>query len=357
MTSSSIEVAGRTIGPGHAPFVIAEAGVNHNGDPELARRLIDAAADAGADAVKFQTYEATALATAQAERAAYQRDPSGSDSQLAMLQQLELARGSWAELAAHAAVRGIVFLSSPFDVPSVDLLAGLGVPAFKIGSGDLTNAMLLRAVARHRRPVLLSTGMGTLEDVDAALAELRSGGAEQVALLHCVSIYPAELEDVNLRAIDTLRDRFDVPVGFSDHTVGLLASIVATGRGAALIEKHLTLDRSLPGPDHAASLTPATFAELIDAIGRTWTALGDGVKRPRDGEREIMRVARRSLVTSRPLSAGHVLTLDDLDAKRPGTGLSPMMIDTVVGRRLAGDLEGDHVLRPTDVDPPIDRPG
>ncbi len=354
-TVMTFAIGSRAIGRDEPPFVIAEAGVNHNGDPSLAIRLIDAASDAGADAVKFQTFDARSLATAQAERAAYQRGSGDGSSQRAMLESIQLPDDLWADLARHAEDRRIAFLSTPFDEHSVSVLARLRLGAFKVGSGDLTNALLLRAVGRLGVGVILSTGMGTIEEVDDALRELRGAGAASVALLHCASIYPAAIEDVNLRAIDTLRDRFGVLVGFSDHTEGSLASILAVARGAVIIEKHLTLDRSLPGPDHAASLEPAEFTGLVTAIHDAWRALGDGRKRPRPGEREIMRVARRSLVARRALPAGHVVQTGDLDAKRPGTGISPMRVDAVVGRRLVVAVEIEHVLVPEDLDPPLER--
>lgn len=356
MTMGAFAIATRVIGAGHPPFVIAEAGVNHNGDIGLATRLIDAAANAGADAVKFQTFRARFLATADAERATYQRAGDDSASQLAMLESLQLPESAWRALVAHAHDRGVIFLSTPFDRPSVDLLAELGVPALKVGSGDLTNAPLLRAVGRLNLPVILSTGMGTLEDVATAIDELRSAGAGAIALLHCASIYPAKLEDLNLRAIDTLRDQFGVPVGFSDHSVGTLAPLLAVARGAVIIEKHLTLDRRLPGPDHASSLEPAEFARMVSEVREGWSALGDGAKRPRPAELEIMRVARRSLVASRALPAGHVLELSDLEAKRPGTGISPMQVDAIVGRRLTVAVHEDHVLGPRDLEPPLESP-
>jgi N,N'-diacetyllegionaminate synthase len=343
-------IAGREIGPGRSPLVIAEVGVNHNGDPELARRLVDAAVAAGADAVKFQAFEAASLATAGAERAAYQQ-ATGAGSQLEMLRALELPSDAWRGLADRTRAGGAIFLATPFDLRSVELLADLGVPAIKVGSGDLTNAILLRAVGRLGLPVILSTGMATLDEVAAALGELRRAGSGAVAVLHCASVYPAAIEDVNLQAIDTLRDRFGDPVGFSDHTIGRLAAVAAAARGALIIEKHLTLDRALPGPDHRASMEPDDFAELVADIRAVASALGDGVKAPRDAEREIMRVARRSLVTSRHLPAGHALAVEDLAAKRPGTGISPMEIDALVGRRISRDLEPDHLLRLEDLAP------
>ncbi|MEO5985681.1 MAG: N-acetylneuraminate synthase family protein [Candidatus Limnocylindria bacterium] len=349
-------IGSRVIGPKEPPFVIAEAGVNHNGDFDLAVRLIDAALEAGADAVKFQTFDAQSLATAQAERAVYQRSAGDESSQLAMLESIQLPDDRWPDLARHAADRGIIFLSTPFDEPSVALLAELNLAAMKVGSGDLTNALLLRAVGRLGIPVILSTGMGTIGEVDDAVGELRDAGAPSIALLHCASIYPAAIDDVNLRAIDTLRAHFEIPVGFSDHTEGGLASPLAVARGAMIIEKHLTLDRSLPGPDHASSLELVTFSRLVTDIRDAWRALGDGQKRPRPGEQEIMRVARRSLVARRALPAGHLVEPDDLDAKRPGTGISPMRVDAVVGRRLAVGVGRDHLLQPADLDPPLDSP-
>jgi N-acetylneuraminate synthase/N,N'-diacetyllegionaminate synthase len=343
-------IAGRAIGADHPPFVIAEIGVNHNGDPALAARLVDAALGAGADAVKLQAFDATSLATAGAERAAYQR-AAGSSSQLEMLRSLELPREAWRELENRVTAAGAIFLATPFDAPSVALLMEIGVPAFKIGSGDLTNALLLREVGRHGLPVILSTGMGTMDEVDAAVGELRRSGAGPVALLHCASVYPAPIEEVNLRAIDALRERFGEPIGFSDHTVGSVAAVAAVARGASIVEKHLTLDRTLPGPDHAASMEPEDFGRLVADIGSAWSGLGDGRKVPRDAERDVMRAARRSLVAARRLEAGQMISLQDLSAKRPGTGISPMEVDRILGRRLVRPVEADDLLREADLDP------
>ena len=352
--SAGFAIGSRAIGHDHPPYVIAEAGVNHNGDPHLARDLVDAAAEAGADAVKFQTFDAALLATADASQAEYQRAHAAAESQRAMLRELELPLRSWADLAAHARRRGVTFLSTPFDPPSVELLARLDVPAFKIGSGDLTNAILLRATAHHRRPMMLSTGMATMREVEDALEVVRNAGAPPVAVLHCASAYPAPTVDLNLRAIDTLRERLGVVVGFSDHSEGIVAPGAAIARGAAIVEKHLTLDRSMSGPDQAASLEPSEFAAMVRAIRESWDALGDGRKEPRASELDAMRVARRSLVASRPLRAGQVLTELDLAAKRPGSGISPMRIDEIVGRRVLSDRPADYILQPTgDFEPPL----
>lgn len=354
MTAISFSLGSREIGGASPPFVIAEAGVNHNGDLETALRLVDAAVMAGADAVKFQTFNARSLTTVAAERAAYQRIRSGAGSQLEMLRSLELDRDDWVRLVAHSRGAGIMFLSTPFDAASVELLGAIGVPALKIGSGDLTNALLLRVVGAQSLPVILSTGMGTLGDVEAAVQELIRAGTDRIALLHCTSAYPAELSDLNLRAMDALRARFHRPVGLSDHSQGSLAAVAAVARDAAVIEKHLTLDRGMPGPDHDASLDPRGFKVMVDEIHDVWNALGDGSKHPRLAELDTMRAARRSLVAARALPAGHVLEPEDLEAKRPGTGISPMRIDAVLGRSLAADVEAEQILDPGDLRPVLE---
>jgi N-acetylneuraminate synthase/N,N'-diacetyllegionaminate synthase len=340
-----IRIGDREIGVG-PPFVIAEAGVNHNGDVDLALALVDAAADAGADAVKFQTFQADALVTAEAPQAEYQRIRSASSGQRSMLAAMELSPTELARVRARAVHRGIVFLSTPFDLSSLDLLIALDVPAVKIGSGDLTNALLLRAVSRVGRPLLLSTGMATVADIRAALQIVAD---VPTVLLQCTSAYPCPVGDANVRAIPALRDEFGCEVGFSDHTPGIAAALAATALGASVIEKHLTLDRSLPGPDHAASLEPSAFGELVAGVRDAHQALGNGVKAPRPVEYEMLHVARRSLVLRADYPAGHVLEVSDLDAKRPGTGISPMDVDRVVGRRLARDVNADIPLHERDL--------
>lgn len=353
MSGASIEIDGRRIGAGERPWVIAEIGVNHNGDPGLALRLVDAAADAGADAVKLQTFHADRLALEDAPQAAYQRERAAAASQREMLRRLELPTESLAGLRGRAVERGLAFLSSPFDVDSVELLVGLGVPAIKIGSGDLTNLFLLRAVTRRGVPVLLSTGMATLDEVDRAVADLRAHGDPPVALLQCVSVYPADAETVDLRAMATMADRYGVPVGFSDHTLGIGAAVAATALGAAVIEKHLTLDRSMEGPDHAASLDPDSFGRMMAAIRDAHAALGTGTKAPLPAEMPIRAVVRRSIVVARAVGAGRRLSMDDLTALRPDGGLSPLRLDEVLGRTAARDLAPGAVLSPQDVVPPL----
>jgi N-acetylneuraminate synthase/N,N'-diacetyllegionaminate synthase len=339
-----VTVEQRPIGAGHPVFVIAEAGVNHNGDLDLARRLVDVAAGAGADAVKFQTFAAERVAAREAPKAEYQRQTTSADeSQQQMLRRLELSPAAHRELQAHARSRGVVFLSTPFDEASADLLDALDVPAIKIGSGEVTNLPFLEHVARKGRPVILSTGMSSLDEVGAAVAAVRETGNRDLILLHCVSEYPARAGDANVRAMLTLADTFRTPVGYSDHTPGLEVALAAVALGAAVIEKHFTVDRTLPGPDHRASLEPAQLTELVRSIRVVEQALGDGIKAPTAGELGNRIVARRSLAAAVDLPAGLALTRESLCALRPATGISPASLPAVLGRKLtrarrAGEL-------------------
>lgn len=314
-------------------YVIAEAGVNHNGDVELAKKLIDLAADAGADAVKFQTFRADRLASADAPKATYQKRTTGAkQSQRDMLKGLELDEKAHQRLFAHASKRRITFLSTPFDAPSVELLTKLGVPAFKVGSGDLTNLPLLRLIAAQRKPVIVSTGMSTLNEAKAAVKALQDGGASEVAALHCVSAYPAPSDEANLRAMATMSEALGVPIGFSDHTLGTETGLAAVALGARVLEKHVTLDRGMKGPDHATSLEADDFTLFVKQIRTIEKAFGDGTKRPMPSEEDIARVARRSLVLTGDVRAGQKIAATDLEARRPATGISPMRIDDVVGK-------------------------
>lgn len=342
---SAVQVEGRLIGPGQPCFVIAEVGVNHNGDAALAHRLVDVAAEAGADAVKFQTFEPDLLVTPDAEAAPYQTRATGADSQRRMLESLVLPVGAWAELAVHARARGLVFLSTAFDLPSADLLGELGLPAFKVPSGELTNLPFLRALAARGLPLLVSTGMSTLEEV--ALALQAAAAAPAVCLFHCVSAYPAPEADANLRAIATLRERFAVPVGWSDHSGDAVTAVAAVALGAALLEKHITLDRTMPGPDHAASSDPEQFAAYLSAVRTTEAALGDGVKRPRPSEEENRVHARRGLHAARALRTGDALNAADVVALRPATGLSPGT--ALDGLRVVRDVPAGAPLRAADI--------
>jgi len=316
-------------------FIIAEAGVNHNGSIELALRLVDAARASGADAVKFQTFRAERLATATAHKAAYQeRTTAGTESQFEMLRRLELSEESHKILLKHCRQAGIQFLSSPFDLPSVDFLHSLDVPCFKVPSGEITNHPLLQNVGLTGRPVILSTGMSTLGEVEEAIQVLQTAGTSELTLLHCVTEYPAPFDEVNLRAMQTLRTAFGLPVGYSDHTPGTEIAIAAVSLGAVVIEKHFTLDRSLPGPDHAASLEPSELGQMVAAIRHVEAALGTGIKAPAPCERPNISVARKSVVAARNLPAGHRLAPDDLDIKRPGSGLAPKFMGALTGRTL-----------------------
>jgi N,N'-diacetyllegionaminate synthase len=328
-------------------LIIAEAGVNHNGELALARRLIDAAADAGADMVKFQSFSADQLVTAAARKAEYQdRTTDANESQRAMIRRLELTRETHKALSAHCADRGITFFSSAFDEGSVDLLAELGLDRFKIPSGEITNLPYLRHVARYGKPVLLSTGMATLGEIEAALEVLERSGIPRtcVTLLHCTTEYPAPMAEVNLRAMLTLRDAFGVAVGYSDHTVGTEVSIAAVALGASVIEKHFTLDRNLPGPDHRASLEPAELKAMVAAIRNIEQALGDGIKRPGASESRNKASVRKSVVASRRIRAGERFDETNLAVKRPGTGLSPMRWDEVLGRVAPRDFSPDELI-------------
>lgn len=326
-------------------YIIAEIGVNHNGDPELARQLVDVALNAGADAVKFQTFNAANLVSKKAAKAAYQSANDGrNEPQFDMLRRLELTEEELLKIAAYTRSIGLEFLSTPFDEDSALLLDRMHVNAFKISSGDLTALGFLRKVASFGRPIILSTGMGTLVETAEAVEAIREAGNPPLAILHCVSNYPADPSEANLRAIDTLAAAFGVPVGWSDHTIGSDVAVAAVARGARIVEKHFTLDVNMPGPDHRASLMPNELAAYISSIRTVEAALGDGIKRPQPSELETIRAARRSLVLTRDLPAGHLIEADDIAARRPGTGLAPKLMEIVIGHQLACALEEGHVL-------------
>jgi len=341
---SAVSISDRKVGPGEPVFIIAEAGVNHNGSLDLAMKLMDAAALAGADAMKFQTFKADRLLTKLAPKAGYQRETTGGGTQMEMLRSLELGDEDFLKLKAHADELGMMFLSTPFDADSAYFLAGLGVPAFKVSSGDLTNHPLLRHVAGLGEPVILSTGMATLQEIKEALDVLRSHGGPPIILLHCTSAYPAPFDSLNLRAIQTLVREFSVPVGFSDHSTGIHAPVAAAALGACVIEKHFTLDKGMEGPDHRASLSPQELTEMVGAIRDIETALGDGTKAPAQVEEDVMRAARKSVVAAHPIKAGEVVTEAHLDVKRPGTGISPARMAEVVGKRALRDIAEGELL-------------
>ena len=332
----------RVVGAGNPAFVIAEAGVNHNGELDLAFQLVDSAVAAGADAVKFQTFIASEVITAEAAKAEYQKTTTGEqESQLEMVKRLELSFGDFRKLKMYCDDQGITFLSTPFDFKSVDFLAGLDVVAFKISSGDLTNDPLLRHVASKTRPVILSTGMSDMDEVREALAVLHDS---DVILLQCVTNYPAAAEDINLRAMLSMQSAFDVNVGFSDHTLGIEVALAAVALGACVIEKHFTLDKNFVGPDHRASLEPHEFRALVEGIRKVEASLGSGRKVPAASEASNAAVARRSIVAARDLRAGVVITPTDIAFKRPGTGLPPRMADQVLGKTTRVDVKAGTLL-------------
>jgi N,N'-diacetyllegionaminate synthase len=346
VAASSLSISGVRVGPGNPCLVIAEAGVNHNGQLELAHQLVDAAADAGANAVKFQTFRADRLATATAPKAAYQQAHTGAgQSQRDMLRSLELAAPAYAELQQHAHERGLLFLSTPFDEESADLLESLAVPAFKVPSGELTNLPFLAHLARKGKPLIVSTGMSGLGEVEAAVQTIDENGAPSLVLLHCVSNYPANPADSNLRVMATLSAAFGVPTGYSDHTLGIVVPLAAVALGACVIEKHFTLDRSLPGPDHQASSEPGELARLVAGIRTVESALGDGRKRAVAAEADTAAVARRSLVAAIDIPAGSMLTPDVIALRRPGTGLPPSLQRFLIGRKATAAIPAGTLLR------------
>jgi N,N'-diacetyllegionaminate synthase len=329
-----------------AIFVIAEAGVNHNGSLEAAHQLIDAAKASGADAVKFQTFQAGRLATRSAQKAEYQkRATDTAESQYEMLKKLELSRADHECLIDHCHTVAIQFLSSPFDLESIDLLDQLNISLFKIPSGEITNVPYLQRIAATGRPIILSTGMSSLGEVEEALATLRLAGAQAISLLHCVTEYPAPYDEINLRAMHTLRSAFGLPVGYSDHTPGIEIPLAAAALGASVIEKHFTLSRSLPGPDHSASLEPCELRQMVTGIRRVEAALGSGIKTPAACELHNLTVARKSIVAARALPKGHELANADLLIKRPGTGLAPKLLPALIGRTLRTDVAQDEVIQ------------
>jgi N-acetylneuraminate synthase len=348
--TASVRIGERTVGAGAPVLVVAEVGVNHDGDLATALELVEAAAKAGAGAVKFQTFDASQLATPDAELASYQRERgSEASDQRELLTELELGSHEFEAIAQRCSDLDLLFLSTPFDSASAKLLATIGVPAFKVGSGELTNLPFLEELAGYGLPLLVSTGMASLEDVDDAVAVIRAEGAPLV-LLHCVSSYPAPAEEANLRALDTLRAAFDVPVGYSDHCLGLEVSLAAVARDACLLERHFTLDKRRVGPDHAMSLEPPELAELIHRVSEVEEALGSGRKEPQPSEVETRTVSRRSVVAARPLQPGDLLSRDAVAFKRPGDGIAPGRVGSLIGRRMLRPVAVDEQLREADLE-------
>lgn len=325
-------------------YIIAEAGVNHNGSFEIACRLVDAAKRAGVDCIKFQTFRSENLVAKGAQKAEYQKGTTGDGSQADMLKKLELSYDAFVALKRYCDDVGICFLSTPFDFESIRFLDGIDMPFWKIPSGEVTNYPYLVALARTGKPIVMSTGMCELSEVRQAIDVLRDNGAGQIRLLHCNTEYPTPFEDVNLRAMQALRDAFGCEVGYSDHTRGIEAPIAAVALGAGIIEKHFTLDRNMEGPDHKASLEPDELAAMVRSIRHVESALGTGIKTPSPSERKNIAVARKSIVAGRPIRRGEILTADNLTVKRPGSGISPMRWNAVLGTRAVRDFEEDELI-------------
>ena len=331
----------------HKTLIIAEAGVNHNGSLEMAFELIDAASDAGADVVKFQTFKAENLVTKSAAKADYQLGTTDvQETQFEMIKKLELSYDMHHKLISKCKEKGIRFSSTGFDTSSVDVLIELGVDFLKVPSGEITNLPYLRHVGAKNLPIILSTGMATLKEVEEALTILEVSGANrnQITVLHCNTEYPTPMEDVNLKAMCTIREEFGVNVGYSDHTLGIEVSIAAVAMGATVIEKHFTLDRTMDGPDHAASLEPEELKQMVKSIRNIEKAKGDGVKKPSNSEEKNISIVRKSIVASKEIKVGDAFTSDNLGVKRPGTGVSPMQWDEVVGKVASKDFNPDELI-------------
>ena len=326
-------------------FIIAEAGVNHNGDIQTAKELIDVAAAAEADAVKFQTFRADTLVCRQAPKAAYQMETtSAEESQFDMLKKLELTPDMHRELIDYCHEKNIMFLSTPFDLDSLHYLVDCGLAVIKIPSGEITNYPLIREVGRSGKRIILSSGMSTIDEVREAVAVLKENGSTDITVLHCNTEYPTPFSDVNLRAIQTIKEETGVSVGYSDHTPGIEAAVAAAALGATVIEKHFTLDRNMKGPDHKASLEPNELTEMVRAVRHIEQALGDGEKKPSASEKKNMAVARKSLVAKCLIKGGEMFTEENLTAKRPGTGLSPMLWNQVIGQKAKRDFAADEMI-------------
>lgn len=329
----------------HAVYIIAEAGVNHNGSLKLAKELAKKAKEAGADAVKYQTFVAERLVKKDAQKAEYQKEMTGArESQLEMLKKVELSYDEFRELKEYCDTIGIEFLSTPFDQESIEFLDELGISIFKVPSGEVTNLPYLERIAQKGKKIIMSTGMCEVEEIEEALEILQANGAKDVVLLHCNTEYPTPYRDVNLRAMQMLKDEFEVAVGYSDHTAGIEIPIAATALGAEVIEKHFTLDKTMEGPDHKASLEPDELKNMVEAIRNIEVALGDGVKRPSESERKNIQVARKSIVAAVNIKKGEVFTEANLTVKRPGTGISPMRWKELLGQKAARDYVEDEMI-------------
>jgi len=326
-------------------YIIAEAGVNHNGSFDLAKKMVDVAKDAGADCIKFQTFVAENLATKKANKADYQKKTTDQhETQLDMLKNLELTFDEFIKLSHYCNEKKIDFMSTAFDFQSMNFLEKLDVKKWKIPSGEITNLPYLIRIAKTNTPVILSTGMSTLNEVEEAIKILKRNGSKEITVLHCTTDYPTHYEDVNLSAMITMKNEFNLPVGYSDHTLGINVSIAAVALGATVIEKHFTLDRSMDGPDHKASLEPLELKEMIMGIRNIEKALGDGKKKPSESEKKNIEIARKSIVASKFISKGEVFTVDNITVKRPGNGISPMKWFEIMGQTAKKNISEDEMI-------------
>lgn len=326
-------------------FIIAEAGVNHNGDINNAKRLIIEAKKAGADAVKFQTFKAEKVISKYAQKAEYQKNTTGqNESQLDMVRKLELSYEEFVELKAYCDELGIMFMSTPFDMDSIDFLCELGISIFKVPSGEITNLPYLIKIAKLSRRVIMSTGMSNLDEIKHAIDILHKHGADEITILHCNTEYPTPYKDVNLSAMLNLKDELHTEVGYSDHTIGIEIAVAAVALGARVIEKHFTLDNNMEGPDHKTSLEPNELGAMVRAIRNVEVSLGDGIKRPSESEKKNIEIARKSIVANKQIKIGEVLTEENITVKRPGNGISPMRWFEVLGQRAIKDFEEDELI-------------
>lgn len=325
-------------------YIIAEAGVNHNGSFDLACKLVDAAKTAGVDCIKFQTFKSKNLVSRNAQKADYQKTITGDGSQVDMLKKLELTYDEFLKLKEYCDQVGICFLSTPFDFDSIDFLDSIDMPFWKIPSGEITNYPYLVALAKTGKPVVMSTGMCDIMEIEAAIKVLRENGTKEIKLLHCNTEYPTPFEDVNLRAMQTMRDTFGLEVGYSDHTKGIEVPVAAVALGATVIEKHFTLDRDMEGPDHKASLEPGELAAMVSSIRHIEKALGSGNKTPSPSEKKNIVIARKSIVAKRAIKAGEIFTEENITVKRPGSGISPMRWMEVLGAKAARDFDEDELI-------------
>ena len=326
-------------------LIIAEAGVNHNGNFELAKQLVDKAVEGGADIVKFQTCKAENVISRYADKAEYQKVTTGeADSQLEMVRKLMLTYEEYGKLKEYCDEKGIEFLSTAFDLPSVDYLHSIGMRRWKIPSGEITNLPLLIKIAKLGEPIIMSTGMSELSEVGDAIKVLKENGAGEITILHCTTEYPAPYEDVNLKAIDTMKETFGLPVGYSDHTKGLEIPVAAVARGACVIEKHFTLDRNMEGPDHKASIEPDELKQMVDMIRHVEVAIGDGIKKVSPSELKNQDIARKSIIAKTAIKAGDVFTEENITTKRPGSGINPMKWFDLLGKTAKHDYQEDYLI-------------